>query len=217
MQTITKTFNIYEFDELAEDIKQKVIEREAEGIRQIEIEDFLREEMEFYAEQLLEEYFEDKAIFKNVFYSLSYCQGDGAMIEFDLNYCGKNVEIRHDPHCHYCHERSFEIIDHIGEQLTNLQQQIGIEFEFSCLGINIATFSSQVAPYARANGKIESELSFKVDKDFKPSLTRSPGQVLNAECELGIKSDTSVSLIKNLYKKDFGEKSLVVYRCAGNK
>jgi hypothetical protein len=102
-------------------------------------------------------------------------------------------------------------------KLTNLQQQIGIEFEFSCLGINIATFSSQVAPYARANGKIESELSFKVDKDFKPSLTRSPGQVLNAECELGINSDTSVSLIKNLYKKDFGEKSLVVYRCAGNK
>jgi hypothetical protein len=102
-------------------------------------------------------------------------------------------------------------------KLTNLQQQIGIEFEFSCLGINIATFSSQVAPYARANGKIESELSFKVDKDFKPSLTRAPGQVLNAECELGINSDTSVSLIKNLYKKDFGEKSLVVYRCAGNK
>jgi hypothetical protein len=102
-------------------------------------------------------------------------------------------------------------------KLTNLQQQIGIEFEFSCLGINIATFSSQVAPYARANGKIESALSFKVDKDFKPSLTRSPGQVLNAECELGINSDTSVSLIKNLYKKDFGEKSLVVYRCAGNK
>lgn len=102
-------------------------------------------------------------------------------------------------------------------KLTNLQQQIGIEFEFSCLGINIATFSSQVAPYARANGKIESVLSFKVDKDFKPSITRSPGQVLNAECELGINSDTSVSLIKNLYKKDFGEKSLVVYRCAGNK
>ena len=102
-------------------------------------------------------------------------------------------------------------------KLTSLQQQIGIEFEFSCLGINIATFSSQVAPYARANGKIESALSFKVDKDFKPSLTKSPGQVLNAECELGINSDTSVSLIKNLYKKDFGEKSLVVYRCAGNK
>ena len=120
MQTVTKTFNIYEFDELTEDIKQKVIEREAEGIRQIEIEDFLREEMDFYAEQLLEEYFEGKAIFKNVFYSLSYCQGDGAMIEFDLKYCNKNVKIRHDKGRYY-HENSFGILEEYGEELTEKQ------------------------------------------------------------------------------------------------
>lgn len=120
MKTITKTFDIYEFDELPQDIRQKVIEKEAENIREADIEDFLKEEMEFLATQLLEENFEEKAVFQGVYYSLSYCQGDGAMIEFDLNYCGKNVEIRHNPYCHYYHERSFEIIsDNLTENQEN--------------------------------------------------------------------------------------------------
>lgn len=122
MQTITKTFNIYNFDELSPVIQEELIQKEEENVRQTEIEYFLEDEMDNLAELLLEENFGEKAIFKKVYYDLGYCQGDGAMIEFDLNYCGKNVEIRHDPYCHYYHERSFEIIDHIGEQLTNLQQ-----------------------------------------------------------------------------------------------
>ena len=50
-----------------------------------------------------------------------------------------------------------------------------------------------------------------------PTTSKSPEKIFSAECEFGVNSDTSLSLIKNLYKKDFGEKSLVVYRCAGNK
>lgn len=120
MKTITKTYNIYEFDELPQDIRQKVIEREEKNIRELEIEDFLKEEMEFLAIQLLEENFEEKAVFQVVYYSLDYCQGDGAMIEFDLKYCGKDVEIRHNPYCHYYHERSFEIIsDNLTEKQEN--------------------------------------------------------------------------------------------------
>lgn len=122
MQTITKTFNIYNFDELAPAIQESLIQKEEENIRQADIEYSLEEEMSNLAELLLEENFGKNAIFKKVYYDLGYCQGDGAMIEFDLKYCGKNVEIRHNPYCHYYHERSFEIIDHIGEQITNIQQ-----------------------------------------------------------------------------------------------
>ena len=67
METITKTYNIYKFDELPKEVQKKVIERETESLRDLEIEDFLKEEMEFYAQQLLEENFGDKAIFKNVY------------------------------------------------------------------------------------------------------------------------------------------------------
>ena len=37
MQTITKTYNIYEFDELPQDTRKKVIEKEAELIREAEV------------------------------------------------------------------------------------------------------------------------------------------------------------------------------------
>lgn len=120
MKTITKTYNIYEFDELPQDIQQKVIEKEAENIREVEIEGFLCEEMEMLAIQLLEENFEGKAIYHKVYYSLSYCQGDGAMVEFDLKYYNKNVKIRHDGG-HYYHENSFDILEEYSEELTEKQ------------------------------------------------------------------------------------------------
>ena len=77
METITKTYNIYKFDELSKEVQKKVIEKESENLKELEIEDFLKDEMEFYGQQLLEENFGDKAIFKNVYYDLSYCQGSG--------------------------------------------------------------------------------------------------------------------------------------------
>ena len=122
METITKTFNIYNFNELSKEVREKVIKRETEGIKELEIEDFLKEEMEFYAQQLLEENFGDKAVFQNVYYSLSYCQGDGAMIEFDLVYYGKNLSIKHDKYCHYYHENSFEVIEN-DKELTDKQYE----------------------------------------------------------------------------------------------
>jgi hypothetical protein len=99
---------------------------------------------------------------------------------------------------------------------TCLEQMLGIEIDFSLLGINIANISSNVEPYVEANGKADVGLTFEVDKDFKVN-TKRLDKLLEAECEIGIDSDTSLSLIKNLYHKDFGEKSLVIYRCAGSK
>lgn len=119
MKTITKTFNIYDFDELSPAIQEELIKKEEENIRQADIEDFLEEEMNNLAELLLEENFGEKAILRNVYYDLGYYQGCGAMIEFDLNYCGKDVEIKHNGG-HYYHERSFEIIsDNLTENQEN--------------------------------------------------------------------------------------------------
>lgn len=122
MKTITKTFNIYNFDELSKEVQEKVIKKEVEDIKELEIEDFLKEEMEFYAQQLLEENFGDKATYKRVLYDLSYCQGSGAMIEFDLIYYGKSLSIKHDNYCHYYHANSFEIVE-LDKELTKKQYE----------------------------------------------------------------------------------------------
>lgn len=113
-------------------------------------------------------------------------------------------------------ESSESVVVEVSES-TGLKQMFGINFNFSVLGLSIAEVKAKIEPYARASGNIDAQLSFEVDKDFKTSLTKSPEKIFSAECEFGVNSDTSLSLIKNLYKKDFGEKSLVVYRCAGNK
>lgn len=138
MEIITKTYNIYKFDELSQEVQKKVIEREIESLRDLEIEDFLKEEMEFYAQQLLEENFGDKAFFKNVYYDLSYCQGSGAMIEFDLVYYGKSLSIKHDKYCRYYHKNSFEVIEN-DKELTELQ--------YNTLKEKIIKINKQLAEY----------------------------------------------------------------------
>ena len=50
---------------------------------------------------------------------MCYRQGDGAIIEFDLEYYNKSVKIRHDGG-HYYHKRSFKIIsDNLTEKQEN--------------------------------------------------------------------------------------------------
>ena len=119
MKTITKTYNIYKFDELSKAIQEKLIQDEEENIRQADVEWFLADEMGERAIHLLKENFGEKAIFKKVYYSLCYRQGDGAIIEFDLEYYNKNIKIRHDGG-HYYHKRSFKIIsDNLTEKQEN--------------------------------------------------------------------------------------------------
>lgn len=109
-----KAINIYEFKELKKDIQDRLIEEE----RQEQVNDFcnyfLQDEMEEKAKELLKNYFGNKATFKNVYYDLSYCQGSGAMIEFDLKYYNEDIEIKH---CgSYSHENSFNYLYNFNEK-----------------------------------------------------------------------------------------------------
>ena len=116
MQTITKTFNIYNYDELSEDIKELLLEKQKENCGEIYCECCLLEDMEEKAIDLLSKYFGEKAKFNRVFYDLGYCQGDGAMIEFNLTYYNKELKIKHSGY--YYHELCFEID---GDYLTDKQ------------------------------------------------------------------------------------------------
>ena len=116
MREITQ--KIYNFNELDEEIQKKLIEKEKENQKELFCECFLLEEMQEKAKELLQKYFKNNATFESVFYSLSYCQGDGAMIEFELKYYNKIVKIKHNGH--YYHESSFLLY---GDELTEKQEK----------------------------------------------------------------------------------------------
>lgn len=83
MRKIEKIINVYNFDELDERAKQKALTDRMEIEKNIYCNCCLESDMEEKAKELLDKYFKG-AIFNNVYYSLSYCQGDGAMIEFSI-------------------------------------------------------------------------------------------------------------------------------------
>lgn len=120
MRTETKTIKIYNFDELSEEIKQKLIEEEIDEQHEFYCNSFLENDMKEKAKELLKKYFKNNnAELKDVHYSLSYCQGDGAMFEFDLYYYNKHVQIQQ--YGHYYHKYSFIVAD--SYELTEKQEE----------------------------------------------------------------------------------------------
>jgi len=133
MEKIQKIYEVYNFDELDEEIQEQLIEEEKQVQYEAYTETCLFEDMEEQAKILLQKYFRNKAEYKSINYSLTWSQGDGAMIEFDLYYYNKYVKIRHNDNF-YCHARTFsidtwELTDKQEEQLKNKIIQMNEEFE----------------------------------------------------------------------------------------
>lgn len=128
MKKIVKTFDVYDFNELHEDIQKKIIEKN----RNIAYEDYidfgLERDMNLEAKQLLKEYFEN-AKYETCLYDLSYSQGSGAMVEFTIDIKDLNdkynifseeemkliknekilesISIKHNDSSSYCHQHAF--------------------------------------------------------------------------------------------------------------
>jgi len=101
----TKVINLYEYNELTPEAQ----ERAREWFKGLEDYYFLTEDMEQYALTLLEEN-GFTAIDMGTLrphYSLSCCQGDGAMFEFDAMRDGLQYKVRQSGH--YCHAWSTDI------------------------------------------------------------------------------------------------------------
>lgn len=83
MRKIEKIINVYNFDELSESAKEKAFTDRMEIEKNFYCSYCLESDMREKAKELLDKYFKG-AIFNNVYYSLGYCQGDGAMVEFSI-------------------------------------------------------------------------------------------------------------------------------------
>lgn len=103
MKTITKEYNLYTFDELDQEAKDKARNKFNEHNDYPFLAENLREEIE---NELETQGYKIEDI--KLYYSLSYCQGDGLMFEGKLTDKDGNIyTIKHRGH--YYHERSTEI------------------------------------------------------------------------------------------------------------
>lgn len=128
MRKVTKEYNVYKFEELEKDIQEKVLEKYTQYEYGSYIDDMLYDDMVELAKDSLQNYFKG-AEYNNIYYDLSYCQGSGAMIEFNIdlkdlnnkynmlsqeeingleNFGGTNIKVYHN-NSHYYHERTFDI------------------------------------------------------------------------------------------------------------
>lgn len=118
---------IYNFNELTEEVQEKLIEKERENILNDYIYYYLEDDMIDEGKKLLNEYL-NGAILDSVEYDLSYSQGSGAMIEFTINFEDinkiynivsdeelrfitdksiiNNIEVKHNDNMYY-HEYTF--------------------------------------------------------------------------------------------------------------
>lgn len=126
MKEVVKKYEVYSFEELAEEVKEKIIEKEVEHQLDMFCEYELLDLMQEKAQELLKKYFKNKATFKNIYYNLSYSQGSGAMIEFELQYYNYNIKVKQEGF--YNHERSFifegYISDLIDKRYNALREKI---------------------------------------------------------------------------------------------
>ena len=84
MEIITKKYEVFTFEELGEEIKEKLMKEQVEKERECYCEFNLFDDMENTAEELLQEYFQG-ATFTKIYYDLGYSQGSGAQINFNIN------------------------------------------------------------------------------------------------------------------------------------
>jgi hypothetical protein len=120
MKTIN--INVYEFDELSEKAKEKVIN----DFRNNNDFPFLNEQLNEELKQQLED---NKINYSNLklFYSLSYCQGDGVVFTGDFIYKDFNVYVKTTGRYNHKYTASFIIEDKAtGEEINNIK----IEEEF---------------------------------------------------------------------------------------
>ena len=83
MRTIEK--KIYNFDELNESIKEELIEDRKKSDYDFYMENIFHDDMGSIASDLINDYFGITSDYLYTYYSLSYSQGDGAMVEFDID------------------------------------------------------------------------------------------------------------------------------------
>ena len=122
MRTETKEVKIYQFNELSEEVQEKVYSNYRESNEFYHLSMLLKDELDYFMAKT-----DIKAVGDTeVLYSLSYCQGDGAMFTGKFEY--NNIFITVTPSGHYYHEymANFHFEDETGEEVEDNYEFINI-------------------------------------------------------------------------------------------
>ena len=186
MRKVTKVYNVYKFNELEKDVQEKVLKRYKESAYEFYIDNILYDDMVILAQNILENYFKG-AKYNNIYYDLSYSQGSGAMVEFnidlkDLNNKYKmltdeeikkcsdigytNIKVYHND-SYYCHERTFDIdwndytmYSYISEYCENIEKiQKNIDAMIELFREDIVLMNEEIA--RNGYNMLEDETSFE--------------------------------------------------------
>lgn len=188
MRTIEE--KIYNYDELSENVKQELLEKEKENQLESYCEFCLYEDMKYQAEIYLNEYFNNGKV-NDVYYDLSCCQGSGSMIAFTINFEDINnkyhilndeemryvkdksivndVEIYHNDNL-YCHEYTFDIkyYDNFGYWCYE-----DIKDEYNITEEEFDTIEDRIIKLLDSYGKHSTESAFVEDIiDMNKHLTK---------------------------------------------
>lgn len=112
----TRTYTVYTYAELPKKSQELAIDKWKETDEY----DFLQEDMEYKLDELLKK---TKIILQydsvNIYYSLSCCQGDGAMFEMlgEWKYYGKtyDIKVKHSGMYNHFNSKEIDITDEDGE------------------------------------------------------------------------------------------------------
>lgn len=116
----TKTLTLYDYSELSKEAKEVALRKWRENNEYLFLDDFMAHKLH----ELLEENgIKDKNDTSKagtrptpVYYSLSYCQGDGAMFQGSFKWNGYNVDIKHRGHYYHSYSADVEITDEEGNE-----------------------------------------------------------------------------------------------------
>ena len=140
---ITKTINLYTINELSSEAKERALSKWVQNNDYMFLSDYLNER--------LFELLEEKGIKDTndtskagtrptqVMYSLSYCQGDGAMFEGDFIYTHKGkkyvITVKHSGRYYHYNSKDFYIHDEEGEEVNEweeVEEAFNVEYKAIC-------------------------------------------------------------------------------------
>ena len=128
MRKVIKEYDVYKFEELEKEVQEKIMDQYIEMSYECYLDNTLCNDMIELAKDSLQNYFKG-AEYNNIYYDLSYCQGSGAIVEFNIDLKDLNnkykmltnkevkkcsdigytdIKVYHN-NSHYYHERAFDI------------------------------------------------------------------------------------------------------------
>ena len=185
--------NIYKFDELFKDIQEKLIEVQMQDDCQYYCDYNLEYDMENIAKDLLKDTFKN-VDYKGIYYNLDYCQGDGAMIEFDMTLKDINNKYK------MLSDDELKQIENIG--YTDIEvRHLSNYYGASSFNVEYQDYTFYIDNFDEIQDKLD-DMMIKFEDDIKDMNDKLKKKGYNLLDECNTRENAIETLRENEYFKD---------------